>query len=160
MIHRHQYFTKIISALVGILLTASLALGRDKAPAPSFKYVGGTEPVYKDCKGDLEVNAEDMMFRCKDGSITVPYSSITWMEYRSQVSKKVWKIKPKWTVRPETVNPLIGEKRNRYFTVIFVQDGQRRVMVLGVAPKAMRPYLAEIDLKSGKRVDVESFEEY
>jgi hypothetical protein len=33
-------------------------------------------------------------------------------------------------------------------------------MVLEVRPVAMRPYLAEIDLKAGKRVEVEGYEEY
>jgi hypothetical protein len=33
-------------------------------------------------------------------------------------------------------------------------------VVLKVAPRRMRPYLAEIELKSGKRVEVMGYEEY
>ena len=81
------------------------------------------------------------------------------MQYRPDISRKVRRSKVQWKVMP----PYGGGARNRYFAVIFDEDDAKRpkhAIVLAVSPLAMRPYLAEIDLKSGKRVEVKGYEEY
>jgi hypothetical protein len=82
------------------------------------------------------------------------------MQYRNDVSRKVRKMKLKWKLRPNYVVPLLGGKRNRFFTVVFKVDGSTRAMVLRVSPDDMRPYLAEIDLKSTRRVEVRGYGDY
>ena len=146
-------------AIVGLLL-AGTALAREEQPRPQFKYAAGTETLSAGCEGNLELNSEGMTFKCSGGSVSAPYSAISLMQYRSDVSKKVRKMKVKWTVRPEYTPPLFGGKRNRFFAVVFRTGGATRVVILRVQPGAMRPYLAEIDLRAEKRVEVESFEEY
>ncbi|HEV2495668.1 MAG TPA: hypothetical protein VG204_21630 [Terriglobia bacterium] len=128
----------------------------EKPKEAEFKYAGGTEKIPDGCSGRLEVTPNDLSFACFQYDIKVPYSSIRLMEYRPDVSRRVWKLKPKWKVRPAGG----GGKRNHYFTVAFTQGGKTHVMVLEVLPDAMRPYLAEIDLKAGRRVEVMGYENY
>jgi hypothetical protein len=87
----------------------------------------------------------------------MPFSSITLMQFRPDVSRRVRKLKLKWTTYP---NILIAGKQNRYFTIVSKKQGVTQVVVLRVDPLSMRPYLAEIELKSGKRVEVMPYEDY
>jgi hypothetical protein len=148
-------------SVLAFLLAAS-GLASQHAPQPSFKYVGGTTALPEKCRGKLELNSQDMVFDCSEGSMSIPYTSIRYMEYRASISRKVRRMKPHWKVKPGTISPLFGGKRNRYFTIVYKdqEDGPTNALVLEVSPDAMRPYLAEIDLKVGQRVEVESFEDY
>jgi len=145
---------------VAALLLAGTLSAREEQPKPQFKYAAGTESLSQGCEGNLEIGSEGLTFKCVGGSVSAPYASISLMQYRSDVSRKVRRMKVKWTVRPEYVTPLLGGKRNRFFTVVFRTGDAIRVVILRVQPEAMRPYLAEIDLRAEKRVEVESFEEY
>jgi hypothetical protein len=69
-------------------------------------------------------------------------------------------MKIKWKVRPEIVGPLFGKKENRYFTIVYGEHSPTEALVLKVSPDDMRPYLAEIDLKTGHRVEVMGYEKY
>ena len=152
----------------GVFLTMALLAGiawspaygrshsQEKPKEAQFKYAGGTEDLPAGCGGRLELTGETLTFNCFQYSVAVPYSSINLMQYRPDVSKPIWKLKLKWKVRPEAG----GGKRNRYFTVRYTQGGATHVIVLEVLPEAMRPYLAEIDLKAGRRVEVKGYEHY
>lgn len=144
--------------LVGVSSGYSQLLHHEDKPreAAEFKYAGGTEKLPDGCTGRLEVTPDRLDFACFQYDITVPYAAIRIMEYRPNVSRRVRKLKPKWKVRPIGG----GGKVNRYFTVAFTQGGKTHVMVLEVLPDAMRPYLAEIDLKAGRRVEVMGYEDY
>jgi len=146
--------------LVALLLMAAAAYGREKPSEPEFKYAAGTENLYEGCEGNLEVDATGMTFRCRAGSVNVPFASIARMEYRQDVSRKVLKTKLRWKIKPAYQAPLLGGRQNRFFTVVFTADGRPHAMVLRVAPEAMRPYLAEIDLRAGRRVEVQGYEDY
>ena len=132
----------------------------DEGPPPQFKYKGGTEELKQGCDGNLEINPQNLTFRCEAGKIDIPYSAITKMQYRSDVTKKVQKMKVDWKVDPPTGNLILPTgKKNRFFTVIYRIEGVNRVVVLEVDPGIMRPYLAELDLRTDKRVEVQSWEE-
>jgi hypothetical protein len=146
--------------LTMIVIAAGVAAGREEAPKPQFKYAAGTENLSDGCEGNLELTSEGLTFKCLGGEVTAPYSSISLMQYRSDVSKKVRRLKVQWKIRPEYQTPLFGGKRNRFFSVVYRLDGATHVLILQVPPQAMRPYLAEIDLKAEKRVEVESYEDY
>ena len=134
---------------------------KEEGPPPQFKYKGGTEDLSRGCDGNLEINPQHLTFRCEAGLIEIPYSAITSMQYRSDVSKKVRKMKLIWKVDPPSGNLILPtSKKNRFFTVIYRMGGSSRVVVLEVEPSAMRPYLAELDLRNDKRVEVQSWEEY
>ncbi|MGH9455446.1 MAG: hypothetical protein ACRD2O_15915 [Terriglobia bacterium] len=140
--------------LILVLQGAGWSKGKDDVGV--FKYAGGTESLHEGCPGQLELTDVSMTFHCPEGSITAPYSSIRLMQYRPDISRQVRKMKLKWKVKPHGS----GGKHNRYFTVVFSSQGLTHIMVLEVDPDAMRPYLAEIDLKAGKRVQVWELEIY
>jgi hypothetical protein len=149
----------VLPALL-LFAAAAMVYGRDEGVEPQFRYTAGTESISEGCKGNLELTPTGLTFRCPAGSITAPFSSITLMQYRNDVSRKVLKMKLEWKVRPHISVPLLGGKHNRYFTVVFKEDKKAHAMVLHVSPVAMRPYLAEIDLKSSHRVEVQAYEDY
>jgi hypothetical protein len=150
--------TRKIRPLVFIILIApSAAIGIEPTREAIFQYAGGTEKIEIDCAGKLEVTLEGLIFRCPAGSVDMPFSTITLMQFRPDVSPRVRKLKLKWTTYPSI---LIAGKQNRYFTVVCKKQGVTRVVVLRVDSLSMRPYLAEIELKSGKRVEVMPYEDY
>jgi hypothetical protein len=150
------------------LLVATLALGllsfpaglrsadSDRSQVPQFKYFGGTENVPADCVGSLQLIANSLRYTCGQYSLEIPYSAIQIMEYRADVSRHVRKLKLKWRVIPAYVH---GHD-NRFFTLVYRTSGTTRVAVFDVPQDEMNPYLAEIDLKSGRRVDVQRHECY
>jgi len=86
----------------------------------------------------------------------MPFGSIVLMQFRPDLSRHVRHLKLKWKVWPDVG----GGKKNRYFTVVYREEGVPHAVILKVEPLLMRPYLAEIELKSGKRVEVKGYEQY
>jgi hypothetical protein len=132
-----------------------------------FTYVGGNQMLLRACVGDLELKNDVLTFRCPDGAETIPYASIQLMEYRPSLSQKVRKLAPHWEVIPSVAMPVLPKKRNRFFAVVYSEpaspSGNAHILkglVLAVTPDAMQPYIAEIELKSNKRVEVYTHEEY
>lgn len=147
-------------ALACLLGAGSFAFARKPRQASPFKFVGGTEKIPESCKGLVEVGSAALTFTCSNSSVSVPYASISLMQYRPDISRKIRKMKIKWEVRPQTRMRILSGGKNRYFTIVYEEQGTIHAIVLGVPPETMRPYLAEIDVKSGKRVEVEESEEY
>lgn len=125
-----------------LLVPSALARSHNKS---TFEYVAGTQSLPKGCKGKLEMAQENMIFECPGGSITVPYTAITRMEYQEKISKQIRKMTLNWAINP----PSSHNKHEGYFTVLYSEKGQTHAMILKVSPETMRPYLAEIDLKTG-----------
>jgi len=145
------------SLTLGIMLLAlgTVDLRGKKRAETQFKYLGGTEQMPKGCEGNLELGSAALTFRCASGSISAPYSSISLMQYRSDISRLL-KMNLAWKVKPTPKH----SRQNRYFTVLYNDAGSTRAIVFDVTPQVIQPYFAEIDLKSGKRVEVQSHEEY
>jgi hypothetical protein len=142
--------------LIAFLVATFGTAGKERAPGQVFKYVGGTEDVASHCEGRLQLAAAALNFRCAERALEIPYTSISLMQYRPDVSPQLRKMNLNWKVEP----PHGGGKKNRYFSLVYNTKGRPHAIVLEVSPGAMRPYLAEIDLKSGKRVEVRGFEKY
>jgi hypothetical protein len=151
----------LVAVALGLPGTASIS-AREHAAKPAFKYVGGTKPLPERCQGKLEMNDTAMTFACSDASVRIPYASVLFMQYRPDISHKVRKMKPRWKVKPQLFAPMLGGKENRYFTIVYQEagDSPADTLVLEVSPDAMRPYLAEIDVKVGQRVEVVSQDDY
>jgi len=152
-INRGQIAGLVLAAL---LLGVHGTAGREKPKESPFRYVGGTLGPSDTCKGALETSTTELTFRCGTVAITVPYGSITLMQYRADLSRKVRKMKLPWHLEP----PVGGGTENRYFTLIYNESGSRQGLILEVSPDAMRPYLAEIDLRAGRRIEVQNHETY
>ncbi|HEY6290168.1 MAG TPA: hypothetical protein VI455_01220 [Terriglobia bacterium] len=139
-----------------LFLTGPLVAASDQAREPRFKYVGGTESVPGGCVGVLQLALDSMAFKCEPSTVTVPYGAIEIMQYRADVTRHVRRLKVRWWVDP----PVGGGNKNRYFTLVYRASGATHAMVLEVPADQMRPYLAEIDLKVGRRVEVQRHEDY
>ena len=148
---------KIWPLVFTLLVPSSAASAIEPTREAVFQYAGGTEKIEIDCAGKLEVTLDSLVFKCPGGSVVMPFSTITLMEFRPDVSRRVRKLKLKWTTYPNT---LIAGKQNQYFTIVCKKPGGTQVVVLRVDRVSMRPYLAEIELKSGKRVEVMPYEDY
>lgn len=148
----------LLSILCPIVLRARPVetVSTKSTAASEFKYVGGTEQIGENCRGKLEVTSVSLVFSCPQGSVEIPYDSIVVMQYRSDISRTVRRMNLDWILQPWSLR----RKNNRYFTLVYTRHGQKHALVLDVSPDAMRPYLAEIDLKAGRRVDVENHEKY
>ena len=146
--------------LATLLLATGTLSAREEPLRPQFKYAAGTENLMEGCEGNLELTHEGITFRCPGGAVSMPFASITRMEYRSDISSKISRLKVKWKIRSVYSTPLFGGKQHRFFAVVFHVDNAHHVLVLRVRPGVMRPYLAEIDLKAHRRVEVENLEDY
>lgn len=150
---------KSVLPVVCLLAAGSFAFARKHVQTSPFKFVGGTEKISESCKGLVEVGSAALTFTCPNGSVSVPYTSISLMQYRPNLSPKIRRMQIKWEVKPPIMARVLSGKKNRYFTIIYEEQGTTHAIVLSVPPETMRPYLAEIDVKSGKRVEVEESEE-
>lgn len=146
---------------LALVVTGEIS-ARGHASKPAFKYVGGTTALPERCQGRLEMNSTAMTFECSRASVRIPYTAIRFMQYRPDISHKVRQMKPRWKVKPQLFSPVFWGKGNRYFTIVYQEkgDGPADALVLEVSPDAMRPYLAEIDVKAGQRVEVENLDDY
>jgi len=146
------------SVLVAWVAAAVPAEARRKPQQlpPPFEYAGGTEAVPPSCAGNLEVSSDALIFKCPQRTVSMPFAAISLMQYRSDVSYRVSKLGVHWKAFPAKQ----GGKQNRFLTIVYTHPAATHVVILQVAPQSMRPYLAEIELKSGKRVEVEGYEYY
>jgi hypothetical protein len=154
---KRSKFAPLIAMGAAILLVC-VAQGRESRPP--FSYAGGTEALPENCGGQLEVGQDELVFRCPQHSAAIPLSAITLMQYRPDVSRQVLKLKLKWKVEVRPVEGSNPKGKNRYFTIIYAENGTPHAVVLEVEPLDMRPYLAEIEMKSGHRVQVMGYEPY
>ena len=152
------------AACFGLLLilspSSSVAIASEqkelRTHEPQFKYAGGTEGILPGCAGTLQITSSSLTYSCAPSSLEIPYGAIEIMQYRADVTRHVRKLKVKWHVPP----PMGGGHNNRYFTLVYRVSGATHVLVLEVPNDEMRTYLAEIDLKCGRRVDVQRHEDY
>jgi hypothetical protein len=139
---------KWVALLAAVILLAPQAWARSHDESV-FKYVAGTESVTKGCKGKLEVTEADLVFLCPEHSLTIPFSAITKMEFQPRVSKRIRKMKLAWAIKPTAARG----KHKGFFTVLYSGAGQTHAVILRVRNVTMRPYMAEIDLKTGRPIE-------
>jgi len=140
-----------MGTMLVLLCCLGFAAAKHKASEePPFQYIGGTEDLARGCGGRLEVLKDTIAFSCPGGSVSVPFGALTLMEYRPNLSNQVLRMKIPWKVEP-----VLGKvKDNEFFTIVYNVQGTVHALVLRVDPPNMRPYLAEIELKTGKSVQV------
>jgi hypothetical protein len=131
--------------------------GNDVDQGSRFKYVGGTENVQGGCLGTVALEADAFTYRCSPYAVTIPYRDVETMEYRADVTRRIRRMRVKWTAYPPDRS---GGNKNLYFILIYRGPGKPHVLIFEIPPDQMRPYLAEIDLKMGRRVEVQSHENY
>ena len=138
-----------INLLLGLfLLTGSVYGKHKKTDDPPFLYLAGTENIERGCGGKLQVLKEGFTFKCATGGFSLPFSAVTVMQYRPDVSDAVMAMKIPWKIAPQ----LARVRENKYFTIVTNEQGKLRAVVLRVEEDDMRPFFAEIELQSGKSV--------
>ncbi len=147
-----------IKLLIAVFLLAGSLYGKNKnADQPPFQYEAGTEDLAKGCAGRLEVLKVGFTFKCAGGSFSLPFSGVSVMEFRPDISAQVLAMKITWKVPPEPARV----RENKYFTIVCNDQGKLRVVVFRVSEDDMRPYFAEIELQSGKSVkEYRSYDEF
>lgn len=141
-----------------LLVGGAVAYGRKEPEGPPFAYAAGTEDLAEGCRGIVALTSAELVFKCPEHPITIPYAAISVMEYRPEVSAKILRMDLKWKVQLPVEHGR-KSKKNKYFSVVFEQAGARHLVVFEVEPEAMVSYLAEIELKTGKRVEVWGYED-
>lgn len=139
---------KTAALLVAVIAIVLPAWGRSNKKA-LFKYVAGTEPMAKGCEGKLEVKESDLVFNCQGKSVAVPYNTVTQMEFLPKISKKIRKMKLDWAIKP----PSSRGKHAGFFSVLYREGDQTRAIILKARDDTMRPYMAEIDLRTGRPIE-------
>ena len=155
--HSHRKTAAALLLAFAVLAVPALAADAQKNQSSRFKYVGGTENVRYGCVGTLQILDDALAFRCESSVVTIPYRDIETLQYRSDVTRRVRKMKVRWTAIPPQRT---GGSKNIYFTLTYRAEGALHVLILEIPEDQMRPYLAEIDLKAGRRIEVQSHENY
>jgi hypothetical protein len=155
--------TKSMAISAGLLMAlfmlagSSYAKHKPSVEEPPFEYQAGTANIAKGCGGKLEVLKEGFAFHCPGGDLNIPYSTITLMQYRPDLSNEVMAMKIPWAYPPV----LAKVNKNKYFTIVSNDQGKLSAVILRVDEKNMRPYFAEIELQSGKSVqEYRSYDEF
>ncbi len=145
--------------LMCLLLVSAPSHARNRR---GFRYVAGTWDVKGSCKENIQLGRDSMSFRCKKKVFEISFSDIAFMEYRHAPSRKVRSAGVEWRRGLPGRNHVrvvpFKKRKNRFFTVVYRKNGKLESAVFRVKPPVMRPYLAELDLRSGQRVEMESFE--
>ena len=136
----------LLAALVVLLAPCAWARPHHES---EFKYVAGTEPIPKGCTGKVEVTEPALVFQCAGESLSIPYGTITQMEFLPRVSNKIRKMKLPWVIKPTSAHG----RHAGFFTVLYSRNGQPHAIVLRVRNDTMRPYLAEIDLRTKRPIE-------
>lgn len=143
----------ILAVLAALIAPAHLAAAQH-SEASRFTYVGGSENVRYLCVGTLQISDDALTYKCESSVVRIPYRDIEIMQYRADVTRRIRRMKVRWTAIPPEHT---GGNKNIYFILVYRPT---HVLILQVPEDQMRPYLAEIDLKMGRRVEVQSHENY
>jgi hypothetical protein len=145
-------------ALVVCLAVASSAfagVGEDKAV-----YRGGTIPVRQDAEGYLKLTGADAAeFVVKGERVKIPYTAVTSIEYGQKAGRRVGAaIATAVLVSPVGLFLLMSKKRKHIVTIGWTVDGKNEGAVFELGKNAIRPALATLQARTGKKVEYESAE--
>lgn len=94
------------------------------------------------------LNEDALQFDAKGRSVRIPWKDITTLEYGMRVSRRY--------VEAVLISPvfLAAKRRTHYLTIGYVDtETRQQAMVLEVGKDSIRPLLASLEAKSGKRVE-------
>lgn len=117
-------------------------------------YVGGTAGVPEATQGKLDMSGEDRMeFASEKGGFTVPYGTVTSIEYGQKAGRRVG------VALTLTVWALFSKKRKHYLTIGFKDGaGQPQGVVLELSKGKPKSVIAILEARSGRKCEYESEE--
>ena len=139
---------KAAAFLVAFLVLVPAARGQSDGMGV-FMYMFGTERIPQGCGGQLKVTETKLVYQCEQLSVTIPYHAIKQMEFRPRVSKQIRKMKLAWVTKPTSIR----SKHAGFFSVLYTHKGRTHAIIMKVSDNTLRPYMAEIDLKTGRSIE-------
>ena len=145
---------KRICLLLVFVILAELSLwaglGSNKA-----MYMGGTIADLKESTEGTCSTADEkaFVFEHKGGKLTIPYAQIDSLEYGQKAGRRVG--------LAVVVSPffLFSKKRRHYLTIGFTDENKKQqAAVLELGKDIIRPMLADLEKKSGKKVEYQDDE--
>ena len=143
---------------IGLAVLCALAVGA-KPPArePGFRIqcAGGTLAGVSSritSRVDLTGVAE-MVFHCGKTEFRLPYAKVESVEYGQNVSRRY--------AAAVLISPLLllSKERKHFVTLAFVDaDGKQQAVVFRVAKEDIRPMLAALEARTGRRVEYQDDE--
>ncbi len=117
-------------------------------PGVRTQLVGGTLPVSPKSEVRLDVtDADVLVFRCAKAETRVPYAKINTLEYGQNVSRRY--------AAAVLISPvlLLSKTRKHFLTIGYADSEDRQqALVLRVDKGDIRPILAALEARTGKRV--------
>ncbi|MBZ5648056.1 MAG: hypothetical protein LAN37_12620 [Acidobacteriia bacterium] len=145
---------KSFSVLLVILFALETAawggLGNNKT-----MYVGGTINDIKEKTEGVSSTADEkiFVFDYKGGKLTIPYSQIDSLEYGQKAGRRVG--------AAIAISPLflLSKKRRHYLTISFTDGNKKQqAAVLEIGKDAIKPTLAALETKTGKKIEYQDEE--
>jgi hypothetical protein len=130
-----------------VLVLAGLAWPAE--PGDRAEYVGGTLADMPRETGRLEITDEHFFrFRTRTAAVQVPYENINLLEYGQHVTRRY--------VMALVISPLLvlSKKRKHFLTIGYTDDlGRQQALVFQVPKGRIRPVLASLEARTGRKVE-------
>jgi hypothetical protein len=143
-----------VRSFAAALLCATLIHAAVRGDHAAF--VGGTvTSVPRDTQGNLSVDGkQDLTFIAKEGSIRIPYASITDMEFGQKVGRRVGATVALGvtTLGIGALPVLFSKKKKHFLTVSYQQVGSNEVAVFELAKDIVKTVLPTLEARTGKKI--------
>ena len=136
-----------------LLLWAVGALAAE--PGVTAHIVGGTVSSFENrSEGRLQLTAPDVfLFHSKGAGLRIPYNRIHTLEYGQRVNRRY--------AESVLISPvfLLSKSRKHFVTIGYVDDaGHQQALVFEVGKHDIRPVLAGLEAKTGRKVEYQDEE--
>ena len=144
---------RITSAVIVAMFALTPALSA--VGGKNAQYIGGTiNGIKEGAEGRLSTAGEtEAIFDSKDGKASIPYASITGLEYGQKAGRRV--------AVAVLVSPLalFSKKRNHYLTISYTDPaGKDQAGVFELGKDVVRTTLTVLETRTGKKVEYQDDE--
>ena len=152
------------TAALMLLVLATEVTGTASVGSNQAAYVGGTVSAFSSAsspiKGCIQTADDDALVFKADtteravSSIRIPYTHVTDLEYGQKAGRRVGAaIGYTVVLGPAGLLALLSKKRRHYLTVGYTSDdGKAQVAVFEVGKAIVRPTLAIVEARSGRKI--------
>jgi len=125
-------------------------------------YVGGTLPEVKEqTEGELQTGDEaELRFVAKGQSASIPYGRVTGLEYGQKAGRRVGATILAGLALGVFALPILFSKKRKHFLTVGYSDeaGKEQVAVFELGKDVVRPTLAVVEARAGKKVEYQDDE--
>jgi hypothetical protein len=147
---------KIIALIVSVTIVTSAFAG---VSSNRVVYRGGTIEAKAGEEGTLELGgAANAVYRLnKQQAFNIPYSTVTSLEYGQKAGRRVGAaVATAIIVSPVGLFLLFSKKRKHMVTIGWTVDGKNEAAVFEFGKDTIRPALATLEARTGKKFEYES----